>query len=81
MALSYDFVICAVMLPLTVHSAVLGLRDMCYHATFECAWAVLGVRAMCAFMFLLTVHGVVSGPRDMSFHVTLDCTWRCLKTS
>ena len=29
MALSYEFVMCAIMLLLTVHGVVLGLRDVC----------------------------------------------------
>ena len=71
MALPYDFVMCAFMLLLTVHGVVLGLRDIRYHATLDCAWRCLGLRVMCAFMLLLTVHGVVLGLRDKCAFVLL----------
>ena len=29
------------MLLLTVHGVVSGLRDVCYHATLDCAWRCL----------------------------------------
>ena len=41
MTLSYDFVICAIMLLLNVHGVVLWHRDMCFHATLDCAWRCL----------------------------------------
>ena len=40
MALSQDFVMCAIMLLLTVHGVVLGLRDVC---AFMLLLTVLGV--------------------------------------
>ena len=41
MALSYDFVMCAIMLLLTVHGIVSGLRDVRFHITLDCAWHCL----------------------------------------
>ena len=41
MALSYDFVMCAIMLLLTVHGVVSGLRDVCFYVTLDCAWRCL----------------------------------------
>ena len=41
MALSYDFVICAFILLLTVHDVALWLRDVCFHVTHNCAYRYL----------------------------------------
>ena len=45
MALPYDFVMCAFMLPLSVHGVVSGLRDMCaFRLLLTVHGVVLGLR-------------------------------------
>ena len=47
MALPYDFVMCAFMLPLTVHGVVSGLRDVHFRLlTMRCDLLVQAFRSM-----------------------------------